>query len=400
MPLLSARRWKLGLAAGLSVVLILASGTWWRHTSRPGYRLQRGREALQQDDYDAAGAIADALEASGEADRARLLRGESLLRQRRFADALAALNRIRDAGELRLEAAVLSARCLLELRELRQARQAYAWVLSRDPDQIDAHRGLAAIAYDLGQLDEAVAHLERVAQLDPTDGRPHWLIGQIFKDLSQFPRAEAAYREALARQLPPASRADARRGLVEALLRQTRFEESLEAGGELADDAPPADRALRADALRGLQRNDEARSLLDGALKDYPDHADLLRQRGELYLAEGKPQEAVKLLERAVGRAEQDERARYQLALAYTALGRTAEAAEQQRRTDLIRANLKQLTDLSREAMKKPWDADIRVRLAELCEALDRPQLAALWRQAAATCRQAGAAPPRDAGRR
>jgi hypothetical protein len=131
--------------AGLCVLLALAAG-WWRHASRPGYRLQRGREALQRHDYDAAGAIADCLEAAGEADRAQLLRGESLMRLRRFADALAALNRIRDTGELRLEAAVLSARCLLELR---QALRAYAWVLSQDPDQVDAYRGLTAIAYDL-----------------------------------------------------------------------------------------------------------------------------------------------------------------------------------------------------------------------------------------------------------
>jgi tetratricopeptide (TPR) repeat protein len=396
MPFLSSRRWRRGLA-GLAAVLLLAAGiAWWQHTSRPEYRLQRGREALQRDDYDAVAAIADRLEAAGEPDRAELLRGEALVRQRRFPEALATFNRIGDKGEIRLQAAVLSARCLLELRELNQALRVYTWILGEDPGQVDAYRGLAAIAYDLGQFSVAIGHLEKVAQLDSSDGRPHWLLGQIYKDLSGFPAAEAAYREALRRELPPASRLDAQRGLAEALLRQTRFAEALEGVEELGSKALAGDRALQAEALRGLQRNDEARAVLEQALKDYPRSADLLRLRGELYLAERKPEQAVSLLERAVGLAEQDDRARYQLGLAYTALGRTAEAAQQQRRTDLIRASLKQLTDLSREAGKQPFDADIRVRLAELCDALDKPQLAAMWRQAAAACRQIGSARGQD----
>ncbi|MCX7324098.1 MAG: hypothetical protein NTZ14_06595, partial [Hyphomicrobiales bacterium] len=77
-----------------------------------------------------------------------------------------------------------------------------------DPDAayraiVEAHRGLAVIAYDLGELSKALVHLKRVSELDPKDSRPSRLSGLINKDMSQDPDAEAAYREALRRGLPP-----------------------------------------------------------------------------------------------------------------------------------------------------------------------------------------------------
>src|SRR5262249_690681 len=153
------------------------------------YRMQRGREAIGRHDYDAVDAIAEKLEAAGEADRANLLRGEALMHQERYGAALSTLNQIQEKGEVHFQSVVLSARCLLELRRLREADAVYSWVLAQDPENADAHRGVAAIAYDLGQLPRAVAHLEEVAKLDSQDGRPHRLIGLIDKDLSRFTEA-------------------------------------------------------------------------------------------------------------------------------------------------------------------------------------------------------------------
>ena len=61
-------------------------------------------------------------------------------------------------------------------------------------------------------------------------------------------------------------------------------------------------------------------------------------------------------------------------------------AADQQRRVTAIRAELQKLTDLTREAMRKPWDADIRWRLAKLSKEMGNPQLAAMWEEAAKAC--------------
>src|SRR5262249_48207264 len=145
----------------------------------PEYRFQRGREAVQRGDWDEAETFAARLDASGAANLAHLLRGESLLTQDRPTEALRELNKVRDEGEVRRKAACLSGRCLLALGQRREAHRAFSFVLEQDYDDVDAHRGMAALAYDLGNLGPALDHLEQVARLAPRDGRPHRLMGLI-----------------------------------------------------------------------------------------------------------------------------------------------------------------------------------------------------------------------------
>jgi hypothetical protein len=55
-------------------------------------------------------------------------------------------------------------------------------------------------------------------------------------------------------------------------------------------------------------------------------------------------------------------------------------------RAEELRKDLDRITELTKEAMAKPWDAAVRLRLAELSERLGKPELAAVWRKAAAAC--------------
>jgi len=50
---------------------------------------------------------------------------------------------------------------------------------------------------------------------------------------------------------------------------------------------------------------------------------------------------------------------------------------------------------LNDEANQRPWDAEVRRRLAALCEQRGKPDEAAMWLKAAAACAQAGSAEPR-----
>src|SRR5205807_2622145 len=150
-------------------------------------------------------------------------------------------------------------------------------------DHADTHRGLAAVAYDLGQLDRAVAHLEQVARLDPSDGRPHRLTGLIFKDLSQLEPAEAAYREALRRTLPENERRAVYLELGETLVRLTRYADALDVLDEGAAAGTPRDAdwtAAKAESLRGLGRQADAAAELDRGLAADPNAGPLWRIRG------------------------------------------------------------------------------------------------------------------------
>jgi hypothetical protein len=70
----------------------------------------------------------------------------------------------------------------------------------------------------------------------------------------------------------------------------------------------------------------------------------------------------------------------------YERLGRSADAAREHALVQKLHAQFDDLRNWIAEAMKKPWDAEIRLRLAKLCDELDMPEEARDWRQAAANC--------------
>lgn len=371
-------------------VAILSVCVWRYMATTPAFRLARGEEAIQSGDWEASEEYATKLEASGFPDHAHFLRGKKLHTQHRPAPALAEFNRIRGDGPIRLRSAVLSGLCLIELRNLPEAVRVLAYVIGEQPDNVEAHRGLAVIAYDLGQLGTAVVHLEEVARLDPADARPHRLIGLINKDLAQNEEAAAAYREALSRKLSPAVASEVRIELAEVLVRLALFAEgldALDADAAAGSERNPARSGVRAECLRGLGRRREAVELLDLALAS-SSSADLYRLRGQFHLDDAEHTESVRALEQAAALAPADYRTHYLLAQAYSAAGRKDDATKTSTRAEELRKDLDLMTKLSREAIDKPWDEVVRLQLAELSDRLGKPQLAAMWRAAAAACRQ------------
>lgn len=387
----SRRHWVLLLTGVALLGLFLAAGTWWAHTSRPAYRLRRGQEALRRGDAGRAERYAQSLADAGAADHAHLLRGEIMTRAGRYARAVMEFNEIRDQGDLRRDAVVFSGQCLLALNNRREAERAFRFVLSENPDQVDAHRGLAAVYYDQGALDPAVHHLQEVARLDSRDGRPHRLMGLIFKDLDERDRAIGCYKEALRRDLKAAVADEVRDELAECLNKKGRYREALDVLGP--SDAErlesPRRSAVRSEALWASQRGSEAAALLDEALRTYPQAGELLRQRARLHLDGDDPKAAAALLEQAVAADRHDHASRLLLGDAYQRLQRPTEAAEQRRLGQETIDRLKQMTQLSYEATANPWDAAVRERLAGVCEELDKPELAKMWHQAAAAARVA-----------
>jgi tetratricopeptide (TPR) repeat protein len=376
----------------LLVLLLLAglSAAAWRYrVTRPEYRLARGEEAVRAEQWDQARDYIDKLATAGHADEAHLLRGEFFYARGQFGLALEEFDAVRPASPLRARAMTRAGRCLLDLGALREAHGAFASVVERDPDNADARRGLAAVAYDLGQFGTAIEHLEVVARLDPADGRPHRLVGRINKDMGQHEKAEAAYREALRRGLPDPVAGQARVELAESLLALNRFADALAAlGEEPAEDA--ARTAARAEALRGVGRAAEAVELLDRGVARFP-AAPLHRLRGQIALDAGDHAGALGPLERAAELAPADYRSHLLLAQVYTAVGRPADAKRAAARAEELRRDLDQITALSRRAIEEPWNGDVRQKLAELSDRLGMPEVARTWRAAAAAC----AAPPR-----
>jgi tetratricopeptide (TPR) repeat protein len=350
----------------------------------PDYRLRKGQEAVRAGDDAEAERFARLLEDDFQFDRARLVRGELLIRREQYTSALKILNQVADQGALRRQAALLQGECLFKLGNPRDAEQLFQFVLSEDPRQIEAHRYLGAIYYDQGVLSAAVKHLREVAALDPNDARPHRLIALINKDLDQMDEAIDAYEEARRRSRNGPLDRELRIELGECRMKKGENNSALALVDGLDDE--PAE-FVRASALLNLAKNDEARTALDDSLRRYADSNPLLRLRAQLHVTERQPQEAVRLLERAAQLNPADFRGRHQLAVALETLGKTEEAAKRRAEAQELLDLLRQATELNKEAMGNPWDANVRLRLATVFEKLGKPELAKMWRHAAAACR-------------
>jgi tetratricopeptide (TPR) repeat protein len=388
-------------AAGIAVFGLVNWGDAQWYYRSADYRLRQARTWLHERDWDRAEEAARGLDASGAQDAAHLLRGEALLCRAEpgnaqadalLARALEQFDQIRDRGEIRLDAAALAGQCLLHLKHLRQAEQVMRFVLSERPDDLLAHRTLAALYYDQGAFPKALVHLREVGRLDPIDGRAHRLMGLIERDLSQYNEAVPCYEEALRRTLRENVRGEVHRELAECLIKLTRYADALAVleGDQRAQADSTPTVALRAECLWGLGRGAEARALLDGALAGPDTSPAVLCLRAKLHQESNELAAAAALLERAVALDPHDVASRYQLAQTYERLGRPAEAAAQRRLLGQTRAYFEELTKLNQEAMTKPWDAAVRRRLAEVSEKLGRHDLAQMWRKAAAACDSPG----------
>jgi Flp pilus assembly protein TadD len=370
------------LAAGLAV------GGWvaYERSRDPDRMLRRGREAIGREDWDAAEEYADRLIVTEHRDHGRLLRGESLYKQHRPESAYEVLNRVHPESPLRVEAARTQAFCLLDLGQRREVLVALTYVLEHRPDDLDANRVMAVIAFDQGNWIDAEAYLRKVAELAPADGRPHWTLGVIHRDLSFISQAEENFREALARDLPGELPGQVRADLAQVLAEQKRYAEALEEldRAQLSVLTPTQAR-LRVDCLRSLGRTDEALALADAFLARKPDDPGLLAEMGLALMDARRVADAVPILERALSYDPHDRRARTGLVLAYQRLGRRADAQAQERlriETDQLFAELSQLT---KEAMQRPRDAEIRRKMAAACYKLNKPDLARSWELAART---------------
>ncbi|HBB74846.1 MAG TPA: hypothetical protein DC048_10410 [Planctomycetaceae bacterium] len=303
-------------------------------------------------------------------------------------------------GEPRAMAGALVARgrTLLEARRLAAAYDCFAEAVRLDPSAADGHRGLAAVAYDQGSLMQAVTHLEHAAALDPADGRPWRMIGHICRDLDHHERAVSSYREALGRELAPATRAEVRVELAEELL---ALGDAAGALAELPDDTPGGLEPLaavmcRAEAIWITDGPEAAHRIAEAVADRFPDDAGLLGLQGRLLVDQGRWQAAIVPLERAVDLDPHDLATLQALATACDRLGRTDDAARTRSRREAIQAALERLNTLGRAANADAWNASVREELAATCEELGRNDLAAMWRHAAAQARSRVSATPRD----
>jgi tetratricopeptide (TPR) repeat protein len=294
--------------ATLLLLVGLAVGGWGAWQGRADDLLRRGEQALAGRDYDAArDHLTRYLEARPDDARARLLAARAARRLRRFDEAGADLTRCRQYGR--------------DAYRLYRALDGLNFYLDRRPD-------------DLAAL------LSR---------------GFVWERLLSFADAAEDYRRAVAAH--PDSEA-ARLKLGEALLVSATPAEALEQFQWLHERRPDhgPTRLGLARCRRRLGQTDEARRLLDVLAADHPGRGEVLWERGQMELEDGRPAEAELWLRKALAASPHDRRVAFSLARCLARLGRP-DAAEVQARAEQLDKDLHRLDTVRTRVLVRPTDA-------------------------------------------
>ena len=357
---------------------------------RPEQRFRQAMAALETRDHETVlRAVKVLRQEPGFETHVNLLLGASLLHTGNPAAALQRLSARRPEGELRAPVLLLVAESFYGLGQLTEAEMIVRQLEQEQPENVDAHRWLASIYYDLGALNSAIKELGIVVTLDPQDYKPRHLLGQIYFQLGETKYAEATkhYRRALALGPPPEQRREINYNLARALVKTRAYEAALELLKETSANALVL--ALKSQCHWGLGEHARAREILKQAEELDPDERLVLLLKARIEIEADNPEAAIPPLTRRLEHDPHDFECRYRLALSYRSLGQFDRYETEIARMKESRQLRRQLTDLGQQAVSRPRDAEIRHRVAEICEKLGRPKLAETYRRAADSCRRA-----------
>ena len=413
-------------------------------TSRPSYLVDQAKEALARGDLDQAERVISRLQRRGHDSAAHLIRGKvfvgrarsavesaprpipyegvqqasqivlggagsrcfppalqstawlsgTLVQQsfpREFPDAddlreaLKEFVQILDDDPWAAEATVLASECLIRLGERRPAALVLTSLLKRQPDNVDAHRWLAAIYIDLNCPGPAIDELKEWTRLDSTNPRPYRWLGFFARESDRASEAVDAYHRALQLGLEPLDRVAVLEELAEMLVNsQGDYQTALKTleMGSTAFQNRPSVLALRAECLVGLGKTNEAVRILDAVLKQHPTFKAALLVRARVCLQEDQPRAAIPLLEKVIRLHPNDPVGRQSLMLAYRATKDDSRAAGQKRYLDTLSSKQERVLKLQAESARDPWNARARHQLALSYATFSRPQALA-WIHAA-----------------
>jgi TolB-like protein/DNA-binding winged helix-turn-helix (wHTH) protein/Flp pilus assembly protein TadD len=220
------------------------------------------------------------------------------------------------------------------LSDLKESISCFDEAIRQDPAFAGAYVGLAYAYDELGMVfvggspaetrPKVISSARKALELDPELAEAHVLLAHVYQEEWRWSDAEAEYKWAL--QLRP-NDAAAHLGLARWLLAEGRTEEAMEWSKRARELDPLAVTGTDLAWILFLARRyDEAIRELHAALAVRPDDALALWFLGFSFVGEGKPQDAIPPLERAVSISHRSSGAIGILARAYGHAGRRSEA--------------------------------------------------------------------------
>jgi tetratricopeptide (TPR) repeat protein len=200
------------------------------------------------------------------------------------------------------EAAVWLARLYRLRNEHERALDVLKTLVQAQPENEEAVQQYAQLLVDLGKGDEAIRVLER-ATSHSFNAELFGLLGEAYLQARDSTRAEVAFRRAMELERRDPSY---RRGLARALQSAGKLREALDEYLKLIElDPDEQEPYLRAAQIyRQLKELDEAEEILARARERSPGNLELLYNEAMLFEAQGRFDDAIRLLSDAVARVK------------------------------------------------------------------------------------------------
>lgn len=125
------------------------------------------------------------------------LKAQVLMAEKRYAEALAALERVTEGHLVRPAVLLQTADLYLRLRRGRDAQQVYEKALAIDPDNANAHLGLCRMALGRRKFSIATHSALDALQRIYHDPLAHFLLGRALAGMKEYERAAEAFRAAI-----------------------------------------------------------------------------------------------------------------------------------------------------------------------------------------------------------
>ncbi len=211
-----------------------------------------------------------------------------------------------------------------------EAAAAYRRAIELDPNFAMAHRSLGQVVLGQEQTQAAIEHLERAAELDPSDSIALTTLAQAYSRLGLRTRGEAALAE---RHLGNATALDgqltaAHKELADLTQQARRTGEAARHMRRVVDLAPEDDdaRARLASLLGTINDFDGAIAEFESLAKRRAPNAEVRHNWGTVLMRRGRHREAVEHFRAALRENSANSGTLYNLGLSLENLGRANEA--------------------------------------------------------------------------
>lgn len=318
-----------------------------------------------------------------------LLRGARSLLLDRPDLALREFADVAPTGQLRIPLLILTGEALYRVGQLPEAETCLQQAIVEAPENAHAHRWMATVYYDLGSLDRALFHLEAVSRIEPKDFRPHRMRGVIYNDFGEDDLALNAFQQAADLTILPSDQSDVLVSLASVHIARKEFQAALESLERCQDSASVL--SAKAECWWNLGDPDQAdKLLLQGeSLGAVP--ATGRRLQARMLIEKQRPAEAIAVLQKVLSDDASDDESEYLLAMSYRLLSDDVRYSQHLQHSEKLKALKLELSSLSQQAMEQPDNSQVREEMAVVCDQLGLPQMAKLWRSAAAACNRKSA---------